>query len=128
MEDVDKFKKYCGDIEEVYVRDALAQYEEFCGTGGFLYNCIKKVEEFDDEACNQLYKSGLKNNINEDIAEMSNSASQLDSINPKAVDIEKQTLSFVALGASVGSINSPIVLGLHPIPIKKKLFLVLKQN
>lgn len=104
MEDVDKFKKYCGDIEEVYVRDALAQYEEFCGTGGFLYNCIKKVEEFDDEACNQLYKSGLKNNINEDIAEMSNTASQLDSINPKVVDIEKQFVSLMPLSTSASGV------------------------
>ena len=119
MEDVDKFKKYCGDIEEVYVRDALAQYEEFCGTGGFLYNCIKKVEEFDDEACNQLYKSGLKNNINEDIAEMSNTASQLDSINPKVVDIEKQFVSLMPLSTSASGVAAynPMLLASNSIKL-----------
>ena len=35
MENVDRFKKYYGDIEEVYVRDALAYYDDFCCAGGF---------------------------------------------------------------------------------------------
>lgn len=103
MEDVDKFRKYCGDIEEVYVRDTLADYDEFCGTGGFLYDCIKKVEEFDDEASNRLFNSGIKDAIQGHIEEISDKAAGLDSIHSHAVDIDKQTVRLVALGASVGA-------------------------
>ncbi|SFU86828.1 hypothetical protein [Butyrivibrio sp. M55] len=107
MEDVDKFRKYCGDIEEVYVRDTLADYDEFCGTGGFLYDCIKKVEEFDDKACNRLFNSGIKDAIQGHIEEISGKAAGLDSIHSHAVDIDKHTLSLVALGtdATLNSIN-----------------------
>ncbi len=101
MEDVDKFRKYCGDIEEVYVRDTLADYDEFCGTGGFLYDCIKKVEEFDDKACNRLFNSGIKDAIQGHIEEISDKAAGLDSIHSYAVEIDKQTISLVALGTSV---------------------------
>lgn len=111
MEDVDKFRKYCGGIEEVYVRDTLADYDEFCGTGGFLYDCIKKVEEFDDEASNRLFNSGIKDAIQGHIEEISDKAAGLDSIHSHAVDIDKQTVGLVALGASVGAIGAATVLG-----------------
>ncbi|MBR4356934.1 MAG: hypothetical protein IKQ00_03330 [Butyrivibrio sp.] len=119
MEDVDKFRKYCGDIEEVYVRNALAQYEELCGTGGFLYNCIKKVEEFDDEACNHLHRSELKNNIHEQIAEMLDTAAKLDSINSKAIDIDKQTLNLVPLSTSAIGVTAynPALLAANSIKL-----------
>ncbi len=124
MEDVDKFRKYCGDIEEVYVRDTLADYDEFCGTGGFLYDCIKKVEEFDEKASNRLFNSGIKDAIQGYIEEISDKAAGLDSINLMAVDIDKQKVNLLALGASINTLNPfsiPICPpGLHSIPIKPK--------
>ena len=101
MEDVDKFKKYCGDIEEVYVRDALAQYDEFCCNGGFLDSCIKKMEEFDEEATRWLLNSGLKDAIQEHIAELSDKATKLDSIHPQVVGIDKQIVGISALKVDV---------------------------
>ena len=60
MEVADRFRKYCGDLEEVYVRDALIHYDEYCCAGGFLESCIKKMEGFDEEASRRLLCSGLK--------------------------------------------------------------------
>ncbi|SFU74655.1 hypothetical protein [Butyrivibrio sp. M55] len=102
MEAEGKFKKYCGDIEEIYVRDAVRHYDEFCNTGGFLQNCIDKMEEFDTEASNRLNRSGLKNAINEHIAEMSVKASELDSIQFHTQSVSKQIVGLVAFGATLG--------------------------
>lgn len=99
MENVDRFKKYYGDIEEVYVRDALAYYDDFCCAGGFLDSCIKKVEEFDDEASRRLSNSGIKDSIIEHTNEISEKAAGLDSINLQAVEIDTHKFSLVALGA-----------------------------
>ncbi len=119
MEDVDKFRKYCGDIEEVYVRDTLADYDEFCGTGGFLYDCIKKVEEFDDEASNRLFNSGIKDAIQGHIEEISDKAAGLDSIHSHAVDIDKQTLNLVPLSTSAIGVTAynPTLLAANSIKL-----------
>ena len=102
MEAEERFKKYCGDIEEVYVRDAVMNYDEFCNTGGFLDDCIKKVEEFDSEASNRLNRSGLKNAINEHIAEMMVKTNELDSIQVHTQSVSKQTLVLAAFGSVLG--------------------------
>ena len=102
MEAEGRFKKYCSGIEEVYVRDAVMNYDEFCNTGGFLDDCIKKVEEFDSEASNRLNRSGLKNAINEHIAEMMAKTNELDSIQVQTQSVSKQTLVLAAFGSVLG--------------------------
>lgn len=103
MDVFDRLSKYGCGVEEVYFRNTIVKYDDYCGTGGFLHNCIKKMEDFDDESSRRVINSGLKNAIIEHIDEVSEKTAGLDSINPQATEIDKQTISLVALGASLGT-------------------------
>ena len=102
MEAEERFKKYCSGVEGVYVRDAVMQYDNFCNTGGVLQSYINKMEEFDSEASNRLNRSGLKNAINEHIAEMLAKTNELDSIQVQTQSVSKQTLVLAAFGSVLG--------------------------
>ncbi|WP_026513585.1 hypothetical protein [Butyrivibrio sp. LB2008] len=124
MDVFDRLSKYGCGVEEVYFRNTIVKYDDYCGTGGFLQDCIRKMEDFDDEASRRVINSGLKNAIIEHIDEVSEITAGLDLINPQAVEIDKQKVSLMALGASVNSLN-PFSIpfyppGLHSIPIKPK--------
>jgi hypothetical protein len=104
IEAVGRLGKYGCDLEEINFKDTIMQYYDYCGTGGFLDNCIKKVEEFDDTAYTRIFNSGIRNAIQEHIEEVSDKAAGLDMIHTQAVDINKQTLSLVSL--STAAINA----------------------
>ena len=124
MDVFDRLSKYGCGVEEVYFRNTIVKYDDYCGIGGFLQECIRKMEDFDDEASRRVINSGLKNAIIEHIDEVSEITAGLDLINPQAVEIDKQKVSLMALGASVNSLTPfsiPICPpGLHSIPIKPK--------
>lgn len=107
MDVYDRLSKYGCGVEEVYFRNTIVKYDDYCGIGGFLHDCIKKMEEFDDEANRRVVNSGLKDAIIEHIDEVSEKTAGLDSINSQAIEIDKHTLSLVALGtgATLNSIN-----------------------
>jgi len=107
MDVFDRLSKYGCGVEEVYFRNTIVKYDDYCGIGGFLHDCIKKMEEFDDEANRRVVNSGLKDAIIEHIDEVSEKTAGLDSINSQAIEIDKHTLSLVALGtgATLNSIN-----------------------
>lgn len=103
MDVFDRLSKYGCGVEEVYFRNTIVKYDDYCGTGGFLQDCIRKMVDFDDEASRRVINSGLKNAIIEHIDEVSEKTAGLDSINSQAIEIDKQTLSLVAFGSSLGT-------------------------
>lgn len=107
MEIFDRLSKYGCGVEEVYFRNTIVKYDDYCSTGGFLHNCIKKMEDFDDEASRRVVNSGLKDAIIEHTDEVTEKTAGLDSIKSQAVEIDKHTLSLVALGtgSTLNSIN-----------------------
>jgi hypothetical protein len=99
IEAVDRLGRYGCGLEEINFKNTIMQYYDHCGTGGFLDNCIKKVEEFDDTASTRVFNSGIKNAIQEHIEEVTDTSAGLDMIHTQAVDINKQTLSLISLSA-----------------------------
>ncbi len=105
IEAVDRLGKYGCGLEDINFKNTIMQYYDYCGNGGFLDSCIKKVEEFDDTASTRVFNSGIKNAIQEHIEEISDKAAGLDMIRTQVVGVDKQVLSLTALSSMTGIIK-----------------------
>jgi len=108
----DKFGKY-GEVTQPNYHRAMDVFDEFCGTGGFLDKCIKKMVEFDDYCANAIDKSGLKDRADNAVDRLFNSKYALSSMTVYDPSVEKTTVTMTALQA--GAIKIPWLKGHLPI-------------
>lgn len=108
----DRFGKY-GEVTQPNYHRAMDVFDEFCGTGGFLDKCIKKMVEFDDYCANAIDKSGLKDRADNAVDRLFNSKYALSSMTVYDPSVEKTTVTMAALQA--GAIKIPWLKGHLPI-------------
>lgn len=108
----DKFGKY-GEVTQPNYHRAMDVFDEFCGTGGFLDKCIKKMVEFDDYCSNAIDKSGLKDMADNTVDRLFNSKYALSSMTVYDPSVEQTTVNMAALQA--GAIKIPWLKGHLPI-------------
>lgn len=113
----DKFGKY-GEVTQPNYHRAMDVFDEFCGTGGFLDKCIKKMVEFDDYCANAIDKSGLKDRADNAVDRLFNSKYALSSMTVYDPSVEKTTVTMAALQA--GAIKIPWLKGHLPIKLVKE--------
>ena len=70
-------------------------YNEFCGDGGFVDKCIKKVETFDEQAKSIIHQSGIKDRTNQLHIAIRNTMVGLDSIQVKPQNVAKKSVSLI---------------------------------
>lgn len=113
----DKFGKY-GEVTQPNYHRAMDVFDEFCGTGGFLDKCIKKMVEFDDYCANAIDKSGLKDRADNAVDRLFNSKYALSGMTVYDPSVEKTTVTMAALQA--GAIKIPWLKGHLPIKLVKE--------
>lgn len=112
----DKFGKY-GEVTQPNYHRAMDVFDEFCGTGGFLDKCIKKMVEFDDYCSNAIDKSGLKDMADNTVDRLFNSKYALSSMTVYDPSVEQTTVNMAALQA--GAIKIPWLKGHLQIKLVK---------
>lgn len=80
-------------------RRAMMSYEDFCGNGGFLDVCIKKLENFDQESYSVLNRKDFMGNAQVLQAKIKNTASALDNMTVYMPNIAKNSLGMVGFNA-----------------------------
>ena len=95
-----RFEKYLKGEKGVTVPDyrlARKAYEELCGEGGHLDESIDKCFEFDESALSAINRSGLEGQIYDHTRDITNVARALDGFRVYTPDVEKTSLSLLAL-------------------------------
>ncbi|RKM53921.1 RHS repeat protein [Butyrivibrio sp. X503] len=120
------FKEF-GSVTIPSYHKARNVYKEFSGSGEFLDKLVKKVEDFDLEACAMVDRSGLEQYIEQYIQTVVEEAALLDQMETFEPEMKESILSliatkvggalkelkdFTAKNATVGVMNAPIVAGL----------------
>lgn len=113
----DRFGKY-GEVTQPNYHRAMDVFDEFCGTGGFLDKCIKKMVEFDDYCANTIDKSGLQDQADNAVDRLFNSKYALSGMTVYDPSVEKTTVTMEALQA--GAIKIPWLKGHLPIKLVKE--------
>ncbi|SFV05152.1 DUF6531 domain-containing protein, partial [Butyrivibrio sp. INlla21] len=120
------FKEF-GSVTIPSYHKARNVYKEFSGSGMFLDKLVKKVEDFDLEACEMVDRSGLEQYIEEYIQTVVEEAAILDQMETFEPEMKETVISLIAAkvggalkelkdltakNATVGVMNAPIAAGL----------------
>ena len=115
----DEFGEF-GDFTVPDFYSAICEYDEFCGSSGFLDKCTNNLIEFNEWSSDTVDNSGLYDAEKRMQKKIKATVNTLDSMTVYQPDMPQNSIELVALGASVGSINGRTVPGLHSIPITRK--------
>lgn len=102
-------------------RRAMEALDEFCGHGRLLDKDIKKLENFNQEACALIDRKDLTGYANDLQRNIKHTAGVLDSMTVYQPDVAKRSLGLVGLGA-MGVVNN------NPVNGFKKLLATNKKS
>ncbi len=101
-------------------RRAMEALDEFCGHGRLLDKDIKKLENFDQEACALIDRKDLTGYANDLQRNIKHTAGVLDSMTVYQPDVAKRSLGLVGLGAMGVVKNNPFSLFKELLSASKK--------
>ncbi|MBQ3774046.1 MAG: hypothetical protein II833_06630, partial [Pseudobutyrivibrio sp.] len=96
-----KFGQY-GNFTQPSFRRARDVCNEFCGDGKFLDQIVKNFEEFDQESCTYVDRSGIEQFVDEYTDDVGRTAKALDEAEVYDPHINDVFVDIVSMGAAVG--------------------------
>ena len=94
-----EFGKY-GDVTQPNYRRALVVYDEFCGSGGFLDKCLRKFEDFNEEARQYTKRAMIKEQSYDMQKDIKATASALEGMTVYKTEVQRQAVWLNTLSAS----------------------------
>lgn len=98
---VNDYSKWGIDIVPCY-RRAYVLFEEFCGTDGFVDNCIIKLKNFDQSSCDLLNNKDFIGAAQDLQTKISNVSGVLNSMTVYQPNMAKQSVSLISLSTAAG--------------------------
>ena len=106
----DEFGEF-GDFTIPDFNSAIYEYDEFCGSSGFLDKCMNNLIEFNEWSSDTVDNSGLYDAEKHMQKKISATVNILDSMTVYQPDMPQNSIELVALGASVGVAGAATALG-----------------
>ena len=94
-----EYGKY-GDVTQPNYRRALVVYDEFCGSGGFLDKCLRKFEDFNEEARQYTKRAMIKEQSYDIQKDIKATASALEGMTVYKTEVQRQAVWLNTLSAS----------------------------
>ena len=100
-----------GQVTQINYNGVRAIYDEFNGNGGMLDKCVKRMEDYETEALASVDNSQLDYQVSDLQGAITRAAGGLNDMKTYDPSMEKNSISLVALGASVGVAGAATALG-----------------